>query len=129
MRVTVKRDSGLIATASKFQLIVDNEKIEKIKNNETVELAIPKEKASVKISQLDAKSNEVPITDGDELVLSDTEFGTTSRLLMMVALIVVLVAQNGLVQLIAIVNGILLFALVASGRKPNYKLEKVLKNE
>lgn len=30
MRVTVKRDSGLIAIASKFQLMVDGEKVPKI---------------------------------------------------------------------------------------------------
>lgn len=43
MRVIVERDSGIIATALKFQLIVDGEKVEKIKNNETLELELPKD--------------------------------------------------------------------------------------
>lgn len=69
----------MLATLSKFQLIVDEEKTEKIKNSETIELTIPKETATVKISQYDAKTNEVTVTDGDQMTI---------------ALIIVLIGQN-----------------------------------
>lgn len=125
MRITVKRDSGLINTASKFQLMVDGEKVEKIKNNETIDLEIPKETATVKVSQYDTKTNEVAVTDGDKLLITSTSFGTNSRLLLIIAFIVVVVAQNVLIQLAGVIAGLIIFGVVSFGKKPNYKLEKI----
>lgn len=116
MRITVKRDSGLINTASKFQLMVDGEKVEKIKNNETIDLEIPKETATVKVSQYDTKTNEVAVTDGDKLLITSTSFGTNSRLLLIIAFIVVVIAQNVLIQLAGVIAGLIIFGAVSFGK-------------
>jgi hypothetical protein len=125
MRVRVERESGILGTASKFQLMVDGEKAQKIKNNETLEIKLPREGAEIKVSQYDAKTNEITVNPGDHLLIKGTTYGLYSRIIIMLAIFVVILSSNLFVQGAALILGIGLSAMTFLGSKPNYRLEKV----
>lgn len=69
MTVMIKRDTGIFGTMSNFQVIVNDEKVETIKNGEIIELELDEPKAVIQFSQLGIKTNELQVKDGESIEL------------------------------------------------------------
>src|SRR5690625_4375694 len=69
MAVMIKRDTGIFGTMSDFQVIVNGEKVETIKNGDIIELELNQPKAVIQFSQLGIKTNELQVKDGESIEL------------------------------------------------------------
>ncbi|HLR91903.1 MAG TPA: hypothetical protein VK048_02485 [Atopostipes sp.] len=69
MAVMIKRDTGIFGTMSDFQVIVNGEKVETIKNGDIIELELDQPKAVIQFSQLGIKTNELQVKDGESIEL------------------------------------------------------------
>lgn len=69
MMITIKRKTGFIGLALGMSVKVNGEKVVKILENQTCEIAIPNDKARIKATQLGIKSNEVEVSGGEHLIL------------------------------------------------------------
>lgn len=86
MSVMIKRDTGLLGTMSKFQVIVNGEKVETINNSDVLELDIKEPEAIIQFSQFGVKTNEIQIKDGDSLELSTRSWSIYSIFALMILL-------------------------------------------
>ncbi len=74
MLITIKRDTGLMGSASKIQIKVNGEKLASVMDKQHIAVDIPHDKANVKVTQFGVKSNEVEVKDGDTLKITSTTF-------------------------------------------------------
>lgn len=68
--ITIKRNTGLIGSMIAMTIKVNGVKTRKISNEEIMDVEIPNDKATIKVSQLGIKSNDVKVEDGDELEIT-----------------------------------------------------------
>lgn len=67
--ITINRQTGFIGVGLGMSIKVDGEKVEKISENQTREVALTHDKATVKVRQLGIKSNEIEVSGGEHLIL------------------------------------------------------------
>lgn len=87
MTVRIKRNTGMVGQFPTFNIIVDDEKIEEIGHNDTLQVEIPNEEAVLQVSQWGVKSNELTIDDGEEVEIYTTGWGKYSIFVFMFALL------------------------------------------
>ena len=82
MSITIKRDTGLMGTASKVQIKINGEKVASIKYNEQVDIELPEVKTRLKVTQFGVKSNEITVNEGDIIKITTTSFNRISMIIM-----------------------------------------------
>lgn len=73
MSVIIKRKTGFLGMASKISVKVNGEKVSKIANDESLELDIKDDNASLRVSQFGSRSNQIEVTDGDVVEVTTTK--------------------------------------------------------
>lgn len=89
MSISIKRNTGLIGSGIAMAVKVNGKKVTKIPQDQQIELEIPGNKATVRVSQLGIKSNEVEIKNGEKLEVTTRNWIKTSIILFFVALLLV----------------------------------------
>lgn len=82
MTIKINRTTGWIGALINLSILVEGKKNRKIKNNETVELEIPNQEATIQAKQWGATSNKITVKDDDELELITTSWGKYSPILL-----------------------------------------------
>lgn len=72
MAVKIIRNTGWDGSLFKIQIKVNGEKIAGIHDGQKLDIELPHEKASLKVSQTGVKSNEVIVEDGDFVEITST---------------------------------------------------------
>lgn len=67
--ITIKRQTGFIGMGLGMSIKVDDEKVGRISERDTQELAISGDKATIKVTQLGIKSNALEVSGGEHLIL------------------------------------------------------------
>lgn len=67
--ITIKRQTGFIGSATAMSIHVNEEKVEKIRLGQEVDILLPTESATVKVTQFGAKSNIVKAKNRDHYIL------------------------------------------------------------
>jgi len=122
MSVTVKRNTGWMGTASRISVKLNEEKIEKIANNQQIRLNLPDsdDEARLKVTQFGAKSNEIIVTDGDTVEITTTKWSYTSFFLLILYIplinIVAISAYRTIVFIVVLIMLISSFFLLDSYR-------------
>lgn len=75
MSVRLKRDTGMVGVMGNLSVKMNGEKVEKIKNQEILNIDIPDEGATIQLSQLGAKTQEQLVREGDRLEVKTTFLG------------------------------------------------------
>lgn len=70
MFITVVRHTGGFGRAVTFAIKLNGKKVAKLNSEQLVEVALPKEHAILQVSQLGAKSNSVPVHEGDMIEIT-----------------------------------------------------------
>lgn len=70
MSVEIKRDTGIIGVMTNFKVLANGEEVDKIQNNETINVEIPGQEAVVQLSQLGVKTKEIAVKERDRLKVS-----------------------------------------------------------
>lgn len=83
MSITITRNTGIRGMFSAFDILVDGEKVKQIKHNESVEVDIPGDNATLQLVQQGVKSNELTVSPGEEIKLQSTFLGSYGMLLML----------------------------------------------
>jgi translation initiation factor IF-1 len=65
MSITIKRNTGWIGSAAKIQIKLNGDKVASVNENQQVEVKLPNDKAYIKATQFEIKSNEIEVKDGD----------------------------------------------------------------
>lgn len=74
MSIKIKRNTGWMGMFSNIVIITKGEKGKEIQRNETLNLELPEKKVTLQVSQLGAKSNELVVSDGDEIEITTTNW-------------------------------------------------------
>ncbi|API88988.1 hypothetical protein BKP56_06845 [Marinilactibacillus sp. 15R] len=74
MGVKIRRKTGFIGTATKLSIKVDGEKVDKIIPNESKEIKLPKNRATIQIKHFGMKSNKLEVKDGQQLEITIKEW-------------------------------------------------------
>lgn len=88
MTVIINRKTCWSSSNSTISIKLNGEKIEKIKHNQEVNLAIQNGSAHLKIGGFGAKSNEIKVKDDDIVEITTTRWGYISHYFYLVFLIV-----------------------------------------
>lgn len=67
--ITIKRQTGFIGMGLGMSIKVDDEKVGRISERDTQEVALSGDKATVRVTQLGIKSNALEVSGGDHLIL------------------------------------------------------------
>lgn len=68
MSVKIKRNTGWVGQFPNFNIIINGEKVEEVGNNDTIQIEIPDEEATLQVSQWGIKSNEIIVNDGEKVL-------------------------------------------------------------
>jgi len=123
MSIKVKRKTGIFGVIFDFKVFINGEEVERIQNNEIIDIEIPDEEAVIQLSQLGVKTNEVSVEDGDYLEVSTNVWGIYS-----IFAIILLLSMSRLFVPDVIRYGVLLLYFVSAFfiNGMFYKVEKVL---
>lgn len=72
MSIIINRNTGWPAWYLRIQIIINGKKANVINENQSIEVQLPSDKASLKVRQFGVKSNEVVVKDGDILKIKTT---------------------------------------------------------
>jgi len=78
MSVEIKRNTGILGVMISFKVLVNGEEVERVQNNETIDVEIPGQEAVVQLSQLGIKTKKIAVKDGDRLEISTITWGIYS---------------------------------------------------
>ncbi|GAA0353422.1 hypothetical protein GCM10008932_03100 [Alkalibacterium iburiense] len=67
--ITLNRQTGFIGVGLSMTIKVDDEKVESILENHTREVELNRDKATIRVTQLGIKSNEIEVSGGEHLIL------------------------------------------------------------
>ncbi len=126
MSITIKRDTGLMGTASKVQIKINGEKVASIKYNEQVDIELPEVKTRLKVTQFGVKSNEITVNEGDIIKITTTSFNRISMILMSIVIIVTNFIPNLTYKLITFT--FLIILLVKRRKSQNSQTRKTHKH-
>lgn len=87
MSVKIKRNTGWVGQFPNFNIIINGEKVEEVGNNDTIQIEIPDEEATLQVSQWGIKSNEIIVNDGEKVEIYTTAWGKYSIFVFMLALL------------------------------------------
>lgn len=65
MSILISRNTGILGSGPKVQIKINGKKVTSIKEDSTLEIEIPDDKANLKVTQSGLKSDEVEVIDGD----------------------------------------------------------------
>ncbi|SFH52435.1 hypothetical protein [Pisciglobus halotolerans] len=74
MAITVIRRTGWVGSASAITLKVNNEKVEKVRTRQQVEVDLPSNEANLTVTQAGAKSNEIVVKDGEIVEITSNKW-------------------------------------------------------
>lgn len=92
MSITVKRRTGLMGSGTRMKIKINGETVEKIAINETKEIELPDETATLQLSQFYSYSEKLEVKDGQSVEVSTKE---TAKLLVLLLLLMIPVLQLG----------------------------------
>lgn len=72
MSIIINRNTGWPAWYLRIQIIINGKKANVINENQSIEVQLPSDKASLKVRQFGVKSNEVVVKAGDILEIKTT---------------------------------------------------------
>lgn len=81
--IRIKRNTGLVGSMSKFNVLINGEKVDTLKQGEILNFSIPDKEATVQLAQLGIKTNELPVKNGDNLEVKATFWGTYGTLIVL----------------------------------------------
>lgn len=67
MSIKITRRTGFFGVALRANIYLDEEKVDKIADGETKKIELPNERATLKVTQLGAKSNRLEVKDGQKI--------------------------------------------------------------
>lgn len=70
MAVTILRRTGIIGMAVAIAIKINGDKVDKVWSEEQVEIALPSNKAQLKVSQFGTRSNVLEINDGETIEIT-----------------------------------------------------------
>lgn len=124
MSVKIERDTGWIGMGSRFTLVVNGEKREKIKYNETINLSIEEPEVTLRATQFGVKTNEVTVRDYDHVRITSTRWSKMSYASLIILLLFVNLIDNILILLVAFILSIALFISIFMPEK-HYRIEHI----
>ena len=71
--IKIKRNTGIMGIIGSLMVYITGEKIDNIKANKQIELKLPKDQATIKVSQLGSTSNELLVQDGETVEITTTD--------------------------------------------------------
>lgn len=94
MAVSIKRNTGFMGSGIKMTVKINGEKVAKISQNQQIELEIPGDEATIRVSQLGIKSNEVKIKDGKKLEITTKDWMKNGLIFFLIALFLISIILN-----------------------------------
>ena len=79
--IRIKRNTGLAGSMSKFNVLINGEKVDTLKQGEIMSFSIPDKEATVQLAQLGTKTNKMPVKAGDNLEVKATFWGAYGTLI------------------------------------------------
>lgn len=75
MTVKIIRNTGFLGMGSSFRVLVNEEKRQKVKNDQTVVINIPSSPTKIQVTQYGVKSKEMLVDSGDEVEITTRLIG------------------------------------------------------
>lgn len=70
--IGVKRDTGMVGILDQITIYIDGQQAEKVKQNQQIQLEIPRKEASIYVSQGGSHSNELIVKDGQVFEITNS---------------------------------------------------------
>lgn len=112
MTIQVHRKTGWVGMFGNIQLLVNGEKNKKISNNETIDMYLPEEDATIQASTFGMKSNPIEVKDGDQLLLKSTFWGLYGFTFMIILVLINPFIQNMFLSGFSLFYAIIMFITV-----------------
>ncbi len=87
MSITIKRNTGWLGMGTKIEIRLNGKKVGSVEQKDYIDLELPEDKSSLKVTQFGAKSNEILVKDGDMVEITSTIYNKIIVLLPIVLLI------------------------------------------
>lgn len=75
MTVKIIRNTGFLGMGSSFRVLVNEEKRQKVKNDQTIVINIPSSPTKIQVTQYGVKSKEMLVDSGDEVEITTRLIG------------------------------------------------------
>lgn len=112
MKVSIKRNTGFMGTASKVQIKVNGKKSASIIDHQEKKIEIPSYTALLKATQFGVKSNEIKVKDGDRIKLTATWISRFSFPLIMIITFFTILIPSLKYRFITIVSAGIIFTVL-----------------
>lgn len=109
MSIQVHRKTGWVGMFGNLQVLVNGDKNKKVSNNETIDIHIPEEGATIQASTFGMKTNEIEVKDGDQLLLKSTFWGLYGFTFMIILMLINPFVRNIYLSGFALFYAIIMF--------------------
>lgn len=110
--------------ASRFTLVVNGEKREKIKYNETINLMIDEPEVTLRATQFGVKTNEVIVKDNEHVKITSTRWSTLSFVGFILLLLLTNLIDNVLISVVLFILSIALLISIFIPEK-HYRIDHI----
>lgn len=124
MSVKVERDTGWVGMGSRFTLVVNGEKREKIKYNETINLMIDEPEVTLRATQFGVKTNEVIVKDNEHVKITSTRWSALSFVGFILLLLLTNLIDNVLISDVLFILSIALLISIFIPEK-HYRIDHI----
>lgn len=124
MAVTILRRTGIIGMAGAIAIKINGDKVDKVWSEEQVEIALPSNKAQLKVSQFGTRSNVLEINDGETIEITTPK---SSKLIILLIILFPLLTNfipNFQYRMVSMVIYVI-FALLILFGKNWYRIKKI----
>lgn len=124
MNIKVQRKTGWVGMGSRFTLIINGEKYDKIKHKEVINLNLSEQEATIQATQFRVQTNELTVKDNDEIRIVTTRWTTISYVIFFLFVLISGLSDNLIFTALPLVLAVvMIFAIFIPGNY--YRLEKL----